>query len=87
MTGSKMPTLESRLAKRLRDWQQTARRLRHVQEELHPDDEEQSLISIELGRLERCIEELAADLMARSAPSPAPVLARSVEGDGDDLPF
>lgn len=59
-------TLEGRLAKRLREWQNDARVLQNVLAEMRPGDEASPLIEKELTRLRRCIDELAADLMARN---------------------
>lgn len=65
-------TLDGRLAKRLRDWQNQAGKLRGVIAALHPKDKERLTLETTLRRLELCINDLAADLMARSSPSDPP---------------
>jgi hypothetical protein len=59
-------TLEQRLVRRLREWQHDARKLRNVIEALHLRDEARASLEKELGRLNSCIEGVAADLMARN---------------------
>lgn len=59
-------TLEERLAKRLREWQREAAKLRSVIGELHQRDEARASLEKELGRLDSCIGDLARDLSARN---------------------
>jgi hypothetical protein len=68
-------TLEERLMRRLRSWQELGARHRMDAEEcrqrenLHPDDREEALLhELEAGVFERCAGELAADLSARNDP-------------------
>jgi hypothetical protein len=59
-------TLEERLAKRLREWQRAGKQLQDTLSALHPGDEASPLLEKELTTLRRCINDLAADLMARN---------------------
>ena len=78
-------TLEERLARRLREWQLEAKKLHQVMEEFHPDDEEKAMLEVETLRLEHCIGQLAADMMARNDPPPKP--KPDVSSLDDAVPF
>jgi hypothetical protein len=64
-------TLDARLARRLREWQQRGRKLQDVLSSLRPGDEASPMLEKELATLRQCIADLAADLYARNGRSPS----------------
>lgn len=66
-------TLEERLQKRLQSWRSEARNHREAMAEGPAKDEEWWMHKLEAETFERCAGDLAADLSARSTPSPSPL--------------
>ena len=79
-------TLEKRLNARLQQWRADLERRRYEWDRYENRSEEWWLSKMEVEMLERCVTELASDLMARNVPTDAELVARLNRSDAPSSP-